>query len=98
MVCVMRSTLRCERRFVLATLLCSVIVTYLFKIGLPETNYYVRTSAVILLTFGVVAVPTVIRNGWRLPPGQAFQASTPGVARFGLALLGSLLVCHVAFH
>ncbi|MEE9608008.1 MAG: hypothetical protein V3U03_09740 [Myxococcota bacterium] len=39
-----------------------------------------------------------VAERWRLPPGRLFQAASPGVARFGLALLGSLLVCHVVFH
>jgi len=87
-----------SRRLVFFTLLASVALTFLVRLALPETNYYVRTSWVILSTFAVVAVPTWIRSGWRLPPGRLFQAASPGVARFGLALLGSLLVCHVVFH
>ncbi len=87
-----------SRRLVFFTLLASVALTFLARLALPETNYYVRTSWVILSTFAVVAVPTWIRSGWRLPPGRLFQATSPGVARFGLALLGSLLVCHVVFH
>ena len=80
------------------TLLASVALTFLAGLAFPETNYYVRTSWVILSTFAVVAVPTWLRNGWQLPPGRLLQAASPGVARFGWALLGSLLVCHVMFH
>ncbi|MCZ6869070.1 MAG: hypothetical protein O7G84_06175, partial [Gammaproteobacteria bacterium] len=87
-----------SRRLVFFTLLASVALTFLVRLALPETNYYVRTSWVILSTFAAVAVPTWLRSGWRLPPGRLLQAASPGVARFGWALLGSLLVCHVVFH
>ena len=87
-----------SRGLVLATLLASVALTFLVQVTFPDTNYYVRTSWVILSTFAVVAVPTWLGNGWRLPAGSLFQAASPAVARFGLALIASLAVCHVVFH
>ena len=54
-----------SRRLVFLTLLASVALTFLAGLAFPETNYYVRTSWVILSPFAVVAVPTWIRSGWR---------------------------------
>jgi len=90
--------LRPSRRIVLFTLLFSIVLTYLFKVTFTDMNYFVRSSWVILLSFAVVAVPTVRVHGWRPPEGMLFVASRPVVARFGWALALSLLVCHVAFH
>ena len=30
-------------------------------------NYFVRSGWVIVLTFAMVAIPTVLKNGWRIP-------------------------------
>ena len=90
--------LRPSRRIVLFTLLFSVVLTYLFMIAFADMNYFVRSGWVILLSFAVVAIPTVWVHGWRAPEGELFVASRPAVARFGWALALSLLVCHVAFH
>lgn len=85
-------------RLVGITLAASVALTYAFKLALPETNYYVRTSGVILTTFAIVALPTIWRNGWRIPRSELFQPADRGVLWAGLCLLASLGVCHVVFH
>ena len=90
--------LRPSKGLVLGTLLASVVATYLFNQLLPDMNYFVRSGWVIVLTLGFVAVPTVIRNGWRIPLNELILVSNKNVARFGVALLASLVVSHVVFH
>jgi SSS family solute:Na+ symporter len=87
-----------SKRLVLATFLSSVAVTYLINELFEEMNYFVRSGWVIVLTFAMVAIPTVLRNGWRIPLSDLLLVSSRTVARFGIALLGSLVFCHIVFH
>jgi hypothetical protein len=87
-----------SKRLVLATFLSSVAVTYFMNEFFEEMNYFVRSGWVIVLTFAMVAIPTVLRNGWRLPLKELLLLSSPSTIRFGTALLGSLILCHLIFH
>ncbi len=87
-----------SKRLVLATFLSSVAVTYLMNVRFEAMNYFVRSGWVIVLTFAMVAIPTVLRNGWRIPLSDLLLVSSRTVARFGIALLGSLVFCHIVFH
>jgi len=89
--------LRPSRRLVLATLLSSVLLYLALKVAFPEMNYFVRSSWVIVVTFAAVAIPTIVRNGWRLEQAL-LVVSHRSVARFGTALAVSLVVVHVVFH
>ncbi len=89
--------LRPSKRLVLATLLLSVPLYLALKVGFPEMNYFVRSGWVIVLTFAAVAIPTVVRNGWRIEQAL-IEVSHRSVARFGTALAASLVVAHVLFH
>ena len=87
-----------SKRLVLATFLSSVAVTFLFNELFAEMNYFVRSGWVIVLTFAMVGIPTVLRNGWRIPLNELLSLSSGSTIRFGWALLGSLILCHVVFH
>ena len=87
-----------SRRLVLFSLLFSIVLTYLFKVGLPEMNYFVRSGWVIVLTFAVVALPTLRRTGWRFPEAGLVVAPYRSSVRLGLALAISLVASHVIFH
>ena len=87
-----------SKRLVLATFLSSVAVTYLINELFEEMNYFVRSGWVIVLTFAMVAIPTVLTKGWRIPLGELLLLSSRRAVRFGAALLGSLILCHVIFH
>jgi len=86
------------RRLVLFTMLFSIIITYAFQTLLPELNYFVRTSWVIVIGFVIIAAPTIIRNGFRLPEGQFFEVSHRSVLHFGIILAISLIGAHIIFH
>jgi SSS family solute:Na+ symporter len=87
-----------SRRVVLAALGVSIALYFLGSIALPDMNYLVRSSFVIVIAFTCVAVPTMIKNGWRIPLRQLVESPDKGVARFGLALLASLILTHILFH
>ena len=87
-----------NRQLVLITMLMSVLITYGFQTIFPDMNYFVRTAWVIVIGFSMIAVPTVIRNGFRLPQEELFQVSHRGVAGFGLILALSLVGAHIVFH
>ena len=87
-----------SKRLVLATFLASVAITYFMNERFEAMNYFVRSGWVIVLTFAMVAIPTVFRNGWRMPLSDLLTVSNRNVARFGAALLGSLVFCHIVFH
>jgi len=87
-----------SRRLVLFSLLFSIVLTYLFKVGLPEMNYFVRSGWVIVLTFAVVALPTLRRTGWRFSEAGLVVAPYRSSVRLGLALAISLVASHVIFH
>ncbi len=87
-----------SKRLVLATFLASVAITYFMNERFEAMNYFVRSGWVIVLTFAMVAIPTVFRNGWRMPLNDVLVVSNRNVGRFGAALLGSLAFCHIVFH
>ncbi len=87
-----------SKRLVLATFLSSGAVTFLFTELFEEMNYFVRSGWVIVLTFAMVAIPTILRNGWRVPLYELLSLSSRSTIRFGMALLASLILCHLIFH
>ena len=90
--------IRPSRRLVLGALLGSMAMYLGFTLVWPETSYLVRSGWVIVLSFAAVAVPTMMRQGWRIPLRDLVAAPDRGVARFGAGLLASLVLAHVRFH
>ncbi len=87
-----------SKRLVLGTLVFSIPLTYFFAIQFPKFNYFNRSSVVIALTFLIVAVPTILRNGWPLSFNDLATSAHPRITRLGWLLLLSLIGCHIAFH
>jgi len=79
-------------------MLFSVVLTYIFQTALPELNYFVRTSWVIVICFVVIAVPTILKNGLKLPHDRFFEVSDRSVLHFGIILALSLIGAHIIFH
>ena len=90
---------RPARKLVLAVLFSSVLLNYLLKVHFPLMNYFVRSGWVIVATFAVVAIPTMTQNGWQgIRGGKFIELSDRRIAKYGLGLLASLVLCHVVFH
>jgi SSS family solute:Na+ symporter len=89
---------RPSRRLVLFTMLFSVFLTISIKAALPDMNYFVRSACVIVISFAMVAVPTVVRNGWNLQKDGLLVISTNFVAKFGVLLAVSLIAVHIIFN
>ncbi len=63
----------------------------------PDMNYLVRALCVILIAFSIVAIPTILKNGWR-GPKDYIQHATPQLMWIGIGLLASMAALHVIFH
>ena len=90
--------IRPSRHLVMGTVLGSIALYLGFTLMWPETSYLVRSGWVIVISFAVVAVPTMLRHGWRVPLRELIAAPDRGVARFGAGLFASLVLAHVLFH
>ncbi len=86
------------RKLVLGGLLFTIPFTMAVHLIFADTPYLILTSVVILVGFVVVAVPTIIRNGWRIPPPPLVRISCPGAGWLGLVLGALLIMTHVVFH
>ena len=87
-----------SKKLVLHTLIGSVGLTILLKWLAPDMNYLNRSTLIIVAAILVVAIPTIIQNGWPQGWGKLLNISTKKVGVFGWLLLGSLVLCHVVFH
>lgn len=63
----------------------------------PGINYFVRAMWVILIAFGISAVPASFGKGW-ISLGNVFQSSSSQIKQLGWGLLGSLALLHILFH
>ena len=89
--------LRPSPRLVLTMLVISIPLTMAFKLGFPEMNYFVRSMWIILGLVLGTAIPTWFKHGWRLDM-KLVESASPAIVRFGVALAGSLIACHIVFH
>ncbi len=89
---------RPSRRLMAAALVASGALYLGMKLALPEMNYMVRSSWAIVLSFVLIAAPTMIQNGWRIPMADLVTAPDKGVARFGMVMFASLILAHIIFH
>jgi len=86
------------RRLVLAALVLTVPITVVLNLAFRTTPYLILTGVIILAGFLVVAVPTLVRSGWRLPAGTRIHAADARVAWLGAGLALALVLVHVIFH
>jgi SSS family solute:Na+ symporter len=87
-----------SRKLVLWAMFLTVGLYYGLNVIYPEMNYFVRSAYVITGIFSLVAIPTWIRNGWRIPLGEMIEVSSRRVGWSAAALFLSLVSCHIIFH
>jgi len=87
-----------SKRLVLFTMLFSVLFTYIFKSIFPDMNYFIRSIWIILLSFAIIALPTFVRDGFKIPEKSMIETSNRNVARLGIILALSLIAVHIIFH
>ena len=63
----------------------------------PEMNYFVRAMWVILVAFGISAIPASFGKGW-FAIKDIFQTSSNNIKQLGWGLAGSLALLHIIFH
>jgi len=86
-----------SRLLVGVTLVASIPLSIAFKVMAPGMPYLIRTGILIVATFAIVAIPTLMKNGWRLGD-RLVHSSGPDVGWYGAALGASLLLVHVILH
>ncbi len=86
-----------KHRLALFAFISTIPLHRLFIHFVPEMNYLVRALCVILIAFAIIAIPTIIRNGWR-KPSDYIKHATPQLVWIGAALLAVMAVLHVIFH
>lgn len=90
--------MRPSRMLVLFTMLSSVPLTYLFMKFLPDMNYFVRSSWVILLSFGLIVIISSFRKEQLFSTKNMVLVSDRFTGRLGVLLALSLIACHIVFH
>ncbi len=90
--------IRPSKKLVLYTMLFSVPFTYLLMILLPDMNYFIRSTWVILISFGFITIITYLRKGQLFNSGNMLIVSDKYVGRLGVLLAASLIACHILFH
>lgn len=89
---------RPPRRLVLAGLLLTIPVTVVVHGVFSDTPYLILTSVVIVASFAIVAIPTIIRSGWHIPEPPLVRSSSPLAVALGAALTVILITLHIVFH
>jgi hypothetical protein len=50
------------------------------------------------MSFAIIAVPTILKKGWRMRLEEIFSSSNPTVGWCGLGLFASLALTHIVLH
>ncbi|MCH7915894.1 MAG: hypothetical protein IH856_23140, partial [Deltaproteobacteria bacterium] len=64
----------------------------------PGLAYMNRSAVAILMSFAIIAVPTILKKGWRMRLEEIFSSSNPTVGWCGLGLFASLVLIHIVLH
>jgi len=88
---------RPSRRLVLTALLATIPLTILLNVLFASTPYLILTAVIIVGSYLVVALPTMLRGKWR-PAGPLLVIPDRRVGWFGAALGAALVAAHVGFH
>jgi len=89
---------RPSRRLVLWAMVFTIPFTVTVNLLFPGTPYLILTSIIIGVSFLIVAVPTILSNGWRRPGHSIFQVSDRRLLWLGGVLAGALILTHIVFH
>ena len=89
---------RPPRSLVLSALVLMIPLTVAVNLLFPGTPYLILTLGIIVAGFAAVAVPTVLRNGWRVPDGPLIRIADRRIGWLGAILVAMLAAIHVVFH
>ncbi len=85
-------------RLVLWTMIGSIPLTVGLKFLYPGLAYMNRSAVAILMSFAIIAVPTILKKGWRMRLEEIFSSSNPTVGWCGVGLFASLVFTHIVLH
>lgn len=86
-----------KHRLALIAFLMTVPLNFAMRAYFPDMNYFVRAGWVIFIGLMLLAIPTIIQNGWK-PLKSYVSYATPQMKWYGIALLLSLIGLHYLFH
>jgi SSS family solute:Na+ symporter len=86
------------RRLMLAALVLMVPITIGLNLVFRGTPYLILTMVIIVAGFAIVAIPTLMSGGWRLPDDTRILAADSRTGWLGAVLAIGLVLVHVAFH
>ncbi len=86
-----------NRWITLAAFLSTGVFYSILLRAVDGINYLVAAMIAILIGYAILAIPSIAANGHR-PMKEWLQFSSPRVRDFGLAMLASLIICHIIFH
>ena len=98
MICAAVFLVSPSKRLILWAMAGSIPLTVAIKLAAPSLPYLDRSAVVILLGIAIIAVPTILRNGWRRKGDKFLFVSDDKVGWGGVALFASLILCHILFH
>jgi len=93
-ICTAAFLLTPNKKLALAAFLVTVPLNFAlqnYATGLP---YLVRALLVITVCLSLVAIPTIMKNGW-LSTKAFYQSASPKVTRYGILLIISMVAVHV---
>ena len=85
-------------RLVFWTIIGSIPLTVGLKFLYPSLAYMNRSAVAILISVAIIAVPTILKKGWRMRLEEIFSSSNQAVGRWGLGLFASLVLTHIVLH
>jgi len=82
-----------KQRIAIGAFIGTIVLHTILKFSFPDLPYLVRALIVIATALAV----TIISGGLR-PMKEVFVSSEKGMGKWGLILLGSLVLLHIIFH
>ena len=98
MICAAVFLVSPSKRLILWAMAGSIPLTVAIKLAAPSLSYLNRSAVVIVVSIAIIAVPTILRNGWRRKGDKLLFVSDDKVGWGGGALFASLVLCHILFH
>ncbi len=96
-ICIAALLLLPNRRLALFGFISTLPINLISRWLYPDMNYLIRALIIIVLAILIVAIPTIVKNGFK-PWREFIQFGDKKVKWFGFGLLVSLISCHFIWH
>ena len=96
LICAAAFLIMPEKRLALAAFLSTMPLHLLLQAMIEDMNYLVRAMWVIIIAFGLVAIPSLIKHRFQFNEWPA--GANKKTKQIGWGLLASLALLHIVFH